>query len=109
SLSMDARLSIANMSTEWGTLVGWFPVDEVTLKYLEARNRELRTRAVTRIPEEKFAEWWANPPAPDGDAVYAGRIVLNLAEVTPHVSGPDSVQVKQSVAEIANRNVAIQK
>ena len=25
SLSMDARLSIANMSTEWGTLVGWFP------------------------------------------------------------------------------------
>ena len=28
SLSMDARLSIANMSTEWGALVGWFPVDE---------------------------------------------------------------------------------
>jgi len=24
SLSMDARLSIANMSTEWGALVGWF-------------------------------------------------------------------------------------
>ena len=55
SLSMDARLSIANMSTEWGTLVGWFPVDEVTLHYLEARNRELRAQGVTRIPEDKFA------------------------------------------------------
>jgi len=109
SLSMDARLSIANMSTEWGTLVGWFAVDEVTRKYLQARDRELRARGITRIPEEKFAEWLANPPAPDVDAVYAGRIVLNLAEVTPHVSGPDSVQVMQSVAEIANRNVAIQK
>ena len=109
SLSMDARLSIANMSTEWGTLVGWFPVDEVTLKYLEARNRELRARGITRIPEEKFAEWRANPPAPDVDAVYAGRIVLNLAEVTPHVSGPDTVQVMQSVAEIAKKKVAIQK
>src|SRR5271167_2220968 len=109
SLSMDARLSIANMSTEWGTLVGWFPVDEVTRKYLQARDRELRARGITRIPEEKFAEWLANPPAPDVDAVYAGRIVLNLAEVTPHVSGPDSVQVMQSVAEIAHRNVAIQK
>ena len=109
SLSMDARLSIANMSTEWGTLVGWFPVDEVTLQYLEARNRELRTRGITRIPEEKFAEWRANPPAPDADAVYAGRIVLNLAEVTPHVSGPDTVQVMQSVAEIAKKKVAIQK
>src|ERR1017187_5870595 len=43
TLSMDARLSIANMSTEWGTLVGWFPVDKVTLRYLEARNRELQT------------------------------------------------------------------
>src|SRR5262252_352026 len=34
SLSMDARLSIANMSTEWGPLVGWFPVDAVTIAYM---------------------------------------------------------------------------
>jgi homoaconitate hydratase len=109
SLTMDARLSIANMSTEWGTLVGWFPVDEVTLRYLEARNRELRAQGITRIPEEKFAGWRTNPPAPDKDATYAGRITLNLAEVTPHVSGPDTVQVMQSVAEIAKKKVAIQK
>jgi homoaconitate hydratase len=109
SLSMDARLSIANMSTEWGTLVGWFPVDEVTLRYLEARNRELQVQRSTRIREDKFAEWRTNPPAPDKDANYAGRITLNLAEVTPHVSGPDTVQVMQSVAEIAKKKVAIQK
>ena len=41
--------------------------------------------------------------------VYAGRIVLDLGEVTPHVSGPDTVQVMQSVAEIAKKRVAIQK
>ena len=35
--------------------------------------------------------------------------MLNLAEVTPHVSGPDTVQVMQSVAEIAKKKVAIQK
>ncbi len=109
SLSMDARLTIANMSTEWGTLVGWFPVDEVTLRYLEARNQELRVQGVMRIPEEKFEEWRTNPPAPDKDATYAGRITLNLAEITPHVSGPDTVQVMESVAEIAKRKVAIQK
>jgi homoaconitate hydratase len=109
SLTMDARLSIANMTTEWGTLVGWFPVDEVTLQYLEARKRELEAQGSTRVPQEKFAEWRANPPAPDADAIYAGRIVLNLAEVTPHVSGPDTVQVMQSVAEIAKKKVAIQK
>ena len=91
------------MSTEWGALVGWFPVDGVTLAYLDARNRELRRCGTTRIPEEKLSEWRSNPPAPDPDAVYAGRIVLDLAQVTPHVSGPDTVQVMESVAEIANR------
>ena len=37
SLSMDARLSISNMTTEWGPLVGWFPMDEVTIKISEER------------------------------------------------------------------------
>ncbi len=109
SLSMDARLSIANMSTEWGALVGWFPVDEATLRYLEARDEELREQGVSRIPGNKLAEWRRNPAAPDEDATYAGRITLNLAEVTPHVSGPDTVQVMQSVAAIAKKKVAIQK
>jgi homoaconitate hydratase len=109
SLSMDARLSIANMSTEWGALVGWFPVDGLTLRYFDARSCELWARGITRFSERNFAVWRTNPPAPDPDAIYAGRIVLNLAEVTPHVSGPDTVQVMQSVAEIAKKKVAIQK
>jgi len=109
SLSMDARLSIANMSTEWGALVGWFPVDEITLEYLEERYRVLRAQRIARIPYEQFAEWLVNPPTPDTDAVYTARIVLDLSEVTPHASGPDSVQVMQSVAALARKKVAIQK
>ena len=109
SLSMDARLSIANMTTEWGALVGWFPVDDVTIAYLEGRNLELRRKGITRIPETKLVEWRSNPPRPDANAVYAGRIVLNLDDVTPHASGPDTVQVMQPVAEIEKKKVAIQK
>ncbi len=109
SLSMDARLSIANMTTEWGALVGWFPVDDVTLSYIEGRNRELRAHGITRISERRKQEIRGTPPMPDPDAVYGGRIVLDLAEVTPHVSGPDTVQVMQSVAEIEKQHVAIQK
>jgi homoaconitate hydratase len=109
SLSMDARLTIANMSTEWGALVGWFPVDEITLEYLEERYRALRADRITRIANEKFAEWLINPPAPDPDAVYAGRIVLDLGEVTPHVSGPDTVQVMQPAGEIGKKRIAIHK
>ena len=34
SLDIDDRLTIANMTTEWGALTGLFPVDEKTLDWL---------------------------------------------------------------------------
>jgi homoaconitate hydratase len=109
SLSMDARFSISNMSTEWGPLVGWFPVDEVTIAYLRSVHQRLKVMGVERFTEQDIENWAKNPPKPDQDAVYAGRIVLDLNEVTPHVSGPDTVQVMQSLAEMEKKKVAIQK
>ncbi|SPF49766.1 Homoaconitase [Candidatus Sulfotelmatobacter kueseliae] len=109
SLPMDARFSISNMSTEWGPLVGWFPVDAVTLEYLRGVHQRLQAMGIERFTEADIARWAANPPLPDSDAAYAARIVLDLNQVTPHVSGPDTVQVMQSVAEIEKKKVAIQK
>jgi len=109
TLTMDERLSISNMTTEWGTLVGWFPVDERTLAYLSERQAELKAQGVERIRDEDMNAWAANPPAPDADADYTARIVLDLSEVTPHVSGPDTVQAMASLAEIEPKHVAIQK
>src|SRR5256712_986979 len=109
SLSMDARFSISNMTTEWGPLVGWFPVDEITIAYLRGVHQRLKATGVERFTEEDIENWTKNPPKPDRDAVYAGRIVLDLNEITPHVSGPDTVQVMQSLAEMEKKKVAIQK
>jgi homoaconitate hydratase len=109
SLPMDARFTISNMSTEWGPIVGWFPADEVTLEYLRGVHRRLKEVGVERFTEADIAKWAANPPLPDSDAPYAARIVLDLSQVTPHVSGPDTVQVMHSVAEIEKKKIAIQK
>ena len=109
SLSMDARLSISNMTTEWGPLVGWFPVDAVTIAYMRGVNRRLKALGIERFTENDIVQWEKNPPAPDADASYAARIVLNLGEVTPHVSGPDTVQTMQSLADVEPKKVAIQK
>src|SRR5512146_1043743 len=100
SLSIDARLTISNMSTEWGALVGWFPVDDITIDYLRARGR---------FTEAELQDWREHPPLPDPDADYAARIVLNLNDVTPHISGPDTVQVMASITEMEQKKVAIQK
>ena len=109
SLSMDARLSISNMTTEWGPLVGWFPVDEVTFAYLRGVRQRLKAQGIERFTETDLQNWASNPPRPDPGAVYAAKITLDLAQVTPHVSGPDTVQTMQSLAEMERKKVAIQR
>ena len=109
SLSVDARFSISNMSTEWGPLVAWFPVDETTIAYMRAVHQRLKAVGVQRFSEKDIENWAKNAPLPDPDAIYSARIVLDLGQVTPHVSGPDTVQVMASLAEIEKKRVAIQK
>src|SRR5256885_2324351 len=108
-LSMDARLSISNMTTEWGPLVGWFLADQVTLGYLKGVKQRLAAQGIERFSDRDIESWSRNPPQPDADAIYSARIVLDLNQVTPHVSGPDTVQVMASLAEMENNKVAIQK
>jgi homoaconitate hydratase len=109
TLPMDARFSISNMSTEWGPLVGWFPADEVTIHYLRGVHQRLKAIGIERFSEKDIESWANSPPQPDPHATYAARIVLDLAQVTPHVSGPDTVQVMASLADIEKKKVAIQK
>jgi homoaconitate hydratase len=109
SLSIDARFSISNMSTEWGPIVGWFPVDAITIAYLRRIQEKLKTQGIERFTQADIEMWSANPPRPDPGATYAAKITLDLAQVTPHVSGPDTVQVMQSLAEMQRKKVAIHK
>jgi homoaconitate hydratase len=109
SLSMDARFSISNMSTEWGPIAAWFPVDEVTIRYLRHMRERLAEQGVERFSAADIDDWSNRSLKPDAEATYAARIVLDLSQVTPHVSGPDTVQVMQSLAAIERKKVAIQK
>jgi homoaconitate hydratase len=109
SLSMDARMTISNMTTEWGSLVGYFPTDQVTIDYLRERKSLIDAQGKVRFTEDDLESWSDNPAAADPDAFYAAEIVLDLAEVRPHVSGPDSVQVMRSLADIEKDKIAIQK
>jgi homoaconitate hydratase len=109
SLSMDARMTIANMTTEWGALGGWFPIDDVTIRYLSERKIFTDALNTSRFTDEELVAWVADPPRPDSDAAYAGKIVMDLQDVSPHVAGPDTVQVIQSLADIEKEKIEIQK
>ena len=108
-LSIDARMTIANMTTEWGALTGWFPVDERTIEWFRERLAVLERSGRRPFTAEDVERWAANPPAPDPDAHYAARIVLDLGELTPHVAGPDTVQAGAPLAEVAAREIPVDR
>ena len=120
NLPMSARMTIANMTTEWGALAGVFPFDEVTVNYLRSRVPEFNNskRPGTRgaksragYTEGDIEKWWKNRSefTADPDAEYAIELELDLATVVPHVSGPNEVKTMVSLPEMERKRVPIQK
>jgi len=120
NLPMSARMTIANMTTEWGALAGVFPFDEVTVNYLRSRVGEFANpkRPGTRGPKSRSGytdadidDWWKNRRefSADADANYAIELELDLATVVPHVSGPNEVKTMVSLPEMERKHVPIQK
>ncbi|MCP4897508.1 MAG: homoaconitase [bacterium] len=110
NLSMSQRMTISNMTTEWGALVGWFPFDSITADYLAERANILASLGNSdRLTVDMVRAWEEEPPAPDADAEYAAEIVLDLGQVVPHVAGPDVVGVTRPVSEFEKERKTIHK
>jgi homoaconitate hydratase len=120
NLPMSARMTIANMTTEWGALAGVFPFDQVTVTYLRSRVPEFSNpkRPGTRGPNSRSGytnadidEWWKNRSelSADPEAEYAIELELDLGTVVPHVSGPNEVKTMVSLPEMERKHVPIQK
>src|SRR5881296_1127215 len=120
NLPMSARMTIANMTTEWGALAGVFPFDEITVDYLRSRvpeftssNRPGKRSSKSRsgYTDADVDAWWENRGeiSADPDAEYAIELELDLASVVPHVSGPNEVKTMVSLLEMERKRVPIQK
>ncbi|MDY4598907.1 MAG: 3-isopropylmalate dehydratase large subunit [Candidatus Faecousia sp.] len=85
SLSMDDRLCICNMAIEAGAKNGIFPVDDVTLTYLEGRSERK-----PRIFEA------------DSDAVYERTIEIDLSSIVPTVACPHLPENTHPASELSD-------
>ena len=110
-LSMNERLTIANMTTEWGALAGVFPFDEALKEYLLGRAERFAGRESPRCTHADVERWWDERGAfeSDHDAHYAREMTLDLSTVSPHVSGPNSVKVMTPVHDMAQEKKKIHK
>jgi homoaconitate hydratase len=111
SLTMDQRLTIANMTTEWGALVGLIPYDETTRKYLLDRALAMKARgdAAPRLTPEMIERAERENPQADPDAYYAKEFTFDLGTLTPYVAGPNEVKTIVPSAEIEEQRIPIQK
>ncbi|CDO68065.1 hypothetical protein BN946_scf184347.g2 [Trametes cinnabarina] len=124
ALSVDERLTIANMTTEWGALAGVFPVDDVTMNWYESALKRLEFRTFStpassasippppehpRINRRRLDDLRANNLKSDPDAAYTSHLVLDLSTLVPHVSGPNSVKVSHPLPVLESKHIQIQK
>jgi homoaconitate hydratase len=112
-LTIDDRLAIANMTTEWGALAGLFPTDQTSLDWLRKRaelmSKDGQNGKHIRINDSRIRALAKDILNVDSDAFYAKHLKLDLSTVSPHVSGPHNVKTYTSVSEIRKRKVRIQK
>ncbi|MED5599392.1 MAG: 3-isopropylmalate dehydratase large subunit [Actinomycetota bacterium] len=80
NLSMEGRMTVCNMSIEAGAKAGLVAPDETTFEYLKGRDHA----PTGRDWETAVADW--RTLATDEDAVFDAEIVLDGADIVPHVS-----------------------
>jgi len=87
-MSMDARFTISNMSTDMGAKAAIMEADEVTRNWLKGR---------TTVPWEAVS--------PDPDATYARKIEVDTSHLVPMVAAPHKVDNVIPVTEAAGTRI----
>ncbi|MBI4524285.1 MAG: aconitate hydratase AcnA [Deltaproteobacteria bacterium] len=96
SLSLADRATIGNMAPEYGATIGFFPVDDETLRYLEltGRDPELIKLVEAYCKEQGLFRTDASP-----DPVFTDTLELDLATVEPSLAGPRRPQDRVPLAK----------
>ena len=96
-LSIEGRLTVANMSIEGGARAGLVAPDEATFAYLKGRRFAPQGEAW-----ERAVAWWRTLPS-DAGAAYDKRVVLDATDIAPSLtwgtSPEDVVPITGAVPE----------
>jgi homoaconitate hydratase len=115
SLPIDARLTISNMTTEWGALSGLFPIDDVLQGWLRSKatmaaiDKSAGRHTCERFTHDGLDELFANQLSADKGAKYAKSLYLNLSTLSPYVSGPNSVKVATPLDKLESQSIKVNK
>jgi len=89
SLSLADRATVANMAPEYGATIGFFPIDEETLRYLRLTHR---SPEVVELVEAYAKEQGLFRTEQTSQPLFSDTLELDLGTVTASVAGPKRPQ-----------------
>jgi aconitate hydratase len=97
ALPVVDRATIANMAPEYGATMGFFPIDEESVRYLRATGR---SDAACRLYENyyKAQGLWGIPQK--GQIDYSQVVDIDLSTVVPSVAGPKRPQDRIELSKL---------
>ncbi|ATM78319.1 aconitate hydratase AcnA [Serratia fonticola] len=95
-LPLADRATIANMSPEFGATCGFFPVDDVTLGYLQLSGRSAEQIALVEA-YAKAQGMWRNP---GDEPVFTSTLSLDMSTVEASLAGPKRPQDRVALPQV---------
>ncbi|MBS10727.1 MAG: aconitate hydratase AcnA [Gemmatimonadetes bacterium] len=96
-VSLADRATIANMAPEYGATMGYFPIDDETLRYLERTSRSPEeVDLVERYAKEQGLYRTDDSPEPE----FTDGLELDLSSIEPSLAGPKRPQDRIPLSEM---------
>jgi len=93
------RATIANMAPEYGATIGFFPVDEQTIKYMTLTGRD--TKLIETVEQYcKMQGLWRDDAR---EIQYTGTLELDMGSVEPSLAGPRRPQDRIALTAMKNQ------
>ena len=106
TLALADRATIANMAPEYGATMGFFPVDEETLKYLRLSGRSMHQVALVEAYCKAQGLFRTNDTP---DPVFTDTLELDLSTVVPSLAGPKRPQDRIALTDMKSNYAASYK
>jgi aconitate hydratase len=97
NLSLPDKATLANMSPEYGATIGFFPIDDEALRYLQgtARSAQLVERVERYCKAQRLFRTDETP-----DPEFTSRLELDLSTIEPSVAGPKRPQDRLRLSDV---------
>jgi len=100
SLHLTDRTTIANMAPEYGATMGFFPVDDETIKYFQNTGRS-KEKIDAFANYFKAQNLYGIPRT--GEIDYTTTIEIDLSLITPSIAGPKRPQDRIEINNVKNK------